>query len=152
MELTPYQKIRERTEVTGRCVSCKRHALPGNIRCQVHMEINRARSTAWRAKNPTARAELKKTWREQGRCDICPEHRVLKGDALHCEDCLARFRGYYETRVSEGRCCVNGCNRKASGGVMCPSCRKDTNEYVRHKRFTENGRQLQVRPGVVLRF
>lgn len=152
LALTPYQKIRERTEVTGRCVSCKRHALPGNIRCLVHVEANRARSMAWRLKHPTARAELKAEVRAQGRCDLCPEKRLLKGDAKHCEDCLARFRGYYETRKAEGLCVVNGCNRKASGGVMCPTCRERTNEYVRHQRFVENGNQLQVAPGVVLRF
>ena len=146
-----YVKLRERVDVTGRCINCKRHAVPGNIRCEVHIQINRLRSLAWRIRNPEARAELKQTWRDQGRCELCPEHDKVVPGKLHCEVCLVRFRGYYEARKEEGMCARLGCPYKARDGVVhCRDHRKSTNDAVRYKRFLNNGKTLQVIPGVVL--
>ena len=44
-------------------------------------------------------------WREQGRCDMCPEHRKLTGPERHCTQCLTRFsrnsRRYYQENREE---------------------------------------------------
>ncbi len=126
--MTQHALVRLRAEGTGKCISCKRRALPGNLRCRVHVEINRLRSLAWRTKNPEARDQLKQAYRDQNLCELCPEHDPIVPGKLHCESCLARFRGYYETRKDEGMCARLGCPNKARDGVVhCRDHRKEVN-------------------------
>ncbi len=144
MDMTPYQSRRVQVDVTGRCMNCKRAAVPGNMRCQVHIEINRQRSLAWRMKNPTVRAEEKQVYRDQGRCELCPEHRKMAKGKLHCNPCLERFRGYYETRKEEGMCARLGCPKKAGETVHCEEHREEQNSTQRFNNFL-NGKNTSLK-------
>jgi hypothetical protein len=119
MDETPYMKRRIHIDETGRCMNCDRKAVPGNMRCQVHININAARSMAWRLAHPRARSQAKALIRAQGRCDICPEHRPLTNGKLHCDPCLERFKGYYHDRRAFGLCGHLGCPNKSGEACYC---------------------------------
>ena len=79
----------------GKCGQCPLKAIPNQLRCKLHAELNRKKCRAWLKEHPEHNAEAyaeRVAYREAGFCPQCPQHRKLREDEGRCWVCRERNR------------------------------------------------------------
>lgn len=154
-------------QVLGTCIACNRQHRPGEQRCTVHRNLNRAKCKAWAHENRDERLAEYRRRVKAGVCTDSPDHGPAFEGHNTCRKCYLRARSQAriwrkqnsdrisaesrkrrEALVSQGLCAAGASHGPAQEGYThCRKCRRK--ERQRFRQLQLRTRQEQKARGVL---